>query len=129
MKIADCSKIPTTPVSVPGAVGATMCCLIGPDDGAPSFSMRHFELAPGGCTAHHTHGYEHEVFILSGQGVAIQGESNAEHPIGPGVAIYVAPNEVHQFRNTGSAPMRFICLIPHPLRGMSGTCVAACGCQ
>ena len=45
----------------------------------------------------------------------------------PGVAVYVAPDEIHQFRNTGSGPLKFLCLIPHPLRSMTA-CAAACGC-
>jgi mannose-6-phosphate isomerase-like protein (cupin superfamily) len=45
------------------------------------------------------------------------------------MAVFVPPNEVHQFRNTGSGPLKFLCLIPHPLRGMSEPCAAACGCQ
>jgi len=56
-------------------------------------------------------------------------EGDVERPIGPGTAVFVAPKEPHQFRNTGSSPLKFLCLIPHPLRSMAGTCVAACGCD
>ncbi len=28
--------------------------------------------------------------------------------------VYVEPNKVHQFRNTGDKPLKFLCLIPHP---------------
>jgi mannose-6-phosphate isomerase-like protein (cupin superfamily) len=45
------------------------------------------------------------------------------------VAVFVPPNQLHQFRNTGSGPMKFLCLIPHPLRGVREICVAACGCD
>ncbi len=109
-----------------GAHGCRMRCLIGPDDGAPSFTMRQFEVAPGGNTPKHSHGYEHEVFVLEGEGIVL--DSRGEHRLAPGVAVYVAPDEIHQFRNTGSGPLKFLCLIPHPLRGMREPCVAACGC-
>jgi hypothetical protein len=36
---------------------------------------------------------------------------------------------MHQFRNTGTGPFKFLCFIPHPLRGVRGLCVAACGCD
>ena len=104
-----------------------MRCLIGPDDAAPSFSMRQFEVAPGGHTPKHSHAYEHEVFVLEGSGVVLDGDR--EHPIETGHAVYVPPNQVHQFRNTGAGPLKFLCLIPHPLRGIRETCVAACGCD
>ncbi|MGA2799546.1 MAG: cupin domain-containing protein, partial [Thermoguttaceae bacterium] len=104
-----------------------MRCLIGPDQGAPSFSMRQFELGAGGHTPKHAHGHEHEIFVLEGTGVVLEGDK--EHALRPGSVAFVPPNQVHQFRNTGSRPLKFLCLIPHPMRGMSGPCVAACGCD
>ncbi len=127
MKIVHYEQIEATPVQQEGAVGCKIRCLVGEPDGAPSFSMRQFEVAPSGHTPKHTHGYEHEVFILEGSGVAVEGDR--EHPIRAGSVIYVPPNQLHQFRNTGPGALKFICLIPHPLRGMRDTCVAACGCQ
>jgi quercetin dioxygenase-like cupin family protein len=127
MKIIDCQQIQTAPVDAEGASGCRMCCLIGPDDAAPSFSMRHFELAPGGHTPKHAHAHEHEVFILEGNGVVVEGDR--EHPLRSGVAVFVPPNQLHQFRNTGPGTLRFLCFIPHPLRGVREICVAACGCD
>ena len=127
MKVIHYEQVEATPVQMEGAANCKIRCLISPEDDAPSFSMRLFEVAPGGHTPKHSHGYEHEVFILEGSGVAIEG--NTEHPLRPGTTVFVPPNEVHQFRNTGSLPMKFLCLIPHPIRGMSGTCVAACSCS
>ena len=72
------------------------------------------------------HAYEHEVFVLEGEGVVL--DSRGEHRLSAGVAVYVAPDEIHQFRNTGQGPLKFLCLIPHPLRGMNAPCAAACGC-
>jgi quercetin dioxygenase-like cupin family protein len=126
MKVVDFQQIADAPVAMEGAVGCRMRCLIGPDDGAPSFTMRQFEVAPGGNTPKHNHAYEHEVFILEGTGIVL--DSKGEHRLHPGTTVYVAQNEIHQFRNTGAGPLKFLCLIPHPLRGMTGSCVAACGC-
>jgi quercetin dioxygenase-like cupin family protein len=127
MKVVHYESIPLAPVQTEGAVGAKSRCLIGELDGAPSFSMRQFEIAPGGCTPKHTHGHEHEVFVLEGAAVVLLG--GAEHALRPGTAVFVPPNETHQFRNTGTVPLKFLCLIPHPLRGMSEPCAAACGCE
>jgi len=127
MKVVHDEQIQSTVANTDGAVGCRLRCLIGPDDGAPSFSMRQFEVAPGGHTPKHAHGHEHEVFVLQGQGVVLEGE--VEHAIRPGTAVFVPPNQPHQFRNTGPGVLKFLCLIPHPLRGMTGTCVAACGCE
>jgi quercetin dioxygenase-like cupin family protein len=126
MKVAHFEQIPNDAVKMDGANGCRMRCLIGPDDGAPSFTMRQFEVAPGGNTPKHSHSYEHEVFVLEGEGIVL--DSQGEHRISEGVAVYVAPDEIHQFRNTGSRPLKFLCLIPHPLRSMMAPCAAACGC-
>ncbi len=126
MKVIHYSEVTATPVQMEGAVGCQIRCLIGQDDGAPSFSMRHFEVAPGGHTPLHTHGYEHEVFILEGSGELTA--DGKKFPLQPGMTIYVDPNAMHQFRNVGATTLKFLCLIPLPLRGLGGNCVAACGC-
>lgn len=127
MKVVYYEQVEQTPVKMEGAVGCRIRCLIGEADEAPSFTMRQFEVAPGGCTPKHQHAYEHEVFVFEGSGVAIDGDQ--QYPLRPGSVVFVPPNQVHQFRNTGPGPLKFLCLIPHPLRGMSGSCVAACGCD
>ena len=127
MKVTHYEQIQAAPVNTDGAVNCHMRCLIGPDQGAPSFSMRQFELGAGGHTPKHAHGHEHEIFVLEGTGVVLEGDK--EHALRPGSVALLPPNQVHQFRNTGSGPFKFLCLIPHPMRGMSGPCVAACGCD
>jgi quercetin dioxygenase-like cupin family protein len=112
MKMQVIEQVPAKPVTMEGAKDTRMRMLIGPDDGAPNFHMRCFEIAPGGHTPHHQHDYEHEILILQGEGIA-RSESG-EVPFKPGTAIYVPPNEKHQFVNNSSQPCRFICLIPAP---------------
>lgn len=84
--------------------------VITADDGAPHFCMRVFEVRPGSSSPSHSHWWEHEVFILSGQGVVV-GEEGAT-PIGKESVVFIAPNEPHCFVNTGNEPFRFICIIP-----------------
>jgi quercetin dioxygenase-like cupin family protein len=81
------------------------------EDGAPNFSMRVFEVEPGGSTPSHSHSWEHEIFVLSGHGMALgdQGTKLIEK----NSVILVAPDEPHCFVNTGTEPLVFICVIPH----------------
>ena len=126
MTVIHDGQIEAAAVDMPGAVGCRMRCLIGQADGAPHFTMRQFEVAPGGHTPKHTHPYEHEVYVLEGQGMVLKGD--AEHALAAGTAVYVPASELHQFRNTGPGTLRFLCLIPHPLGDMTGLCAAACAC-
>lgn len=112
MKVKPVLEHEQNDVTMPGAVGARMRMLVGPQDGARIFHMRHFEVAPGGHTPHHQHDYEHEIIVLKGRGTARSAEG--ERTFGPGDVIWVPPNEPHQFTNTGADPLEFICLIPAP---------------
>jgi quercetin dioxygenase-like cupin family protein len=112
MKVHQIDDVPARPVTMEGVQGATMRMLIGPDEGAPTFHMRCFEVAPGGHTPHHQHDYEHEILILQGQGIARS--KGGDIAIKPGTAIFVPANERHQFVNNSAQTLRFICLIPAP---------------
>lgn len=112
MKVQRIEEHPQNDVQMEGATGAKMRMLVGPDDGAKNFHMRHFTVAPNGHTPHHQHDYEHEILVLKGAGMA---QSQAgERPFSAGDVIWVPANEMHQFRNTGAEPLEFICLIPAP---------------
>ena len=125
MKINHYEEIDSKPVEMEGASGCEVRWLVGEKDGAPNFVMRQFEVAPGGCTPRHFHPYEHEIFVLEGNGVVYEGEQ--EHPLKQGDVIFVKPDEVHQFRNTSESPMKFLCLIPNSAAGKQVTVVPECG--
>ena len=110
MKVKHAEQVPAEPVAIEGATGVRMRLLIHQAEGAPNFYMRQFLLAPGGCTPSHSHAWEHEVYVLSGAGEVVSPEGPT--PVGPGDCLYVAPMELHQFRNTGQAELRFLCLVP-----------------
>ena len=111
MKVNHYEQISQRPVDMEGASGCRVRWLVGPPDGAPNFAMRQFEVAAGGYTPRHSHPYEHEVFVLEGSGVVCEGET--EHSLQPGDVVFVRPDEVHQFRNTGDGPLKFLCLVPN----------------
>ncbi|MGA3191290.1 MAG: cupin domain-containing protein [Candidatus Bathyarchaeia archaeon] len=84
--------------------------LITREIGAPNFAMRLFEMEPDGYSPLHTHGWEHEVFILEGEGV-VKGDGG-EKKFKAGDVVFVPSNEKHQFRNTGKKLVKFICVVP-----------------
>ena len=92
--------------------GITIRWIIGRPEGAPNFAMRVIEFQPGAVFETHQHPFEHEIFVLEGEGVA-EGPGG-EVPMRPGVALYISPDEPHGYRNTARRTLRFICVIPHP---------------
>ncbi|MCK4660715.1 MAG: cupin domain-containing protein [Phycisphaerae bacterium] len=110
MKVQSIESHEQAQVTLEGARDTKMRTLIGPDDGATNFHMRHFEIAPGGCTPHHSHNYEHEIVVLSGQGVAMSEEG--ERPFKTGDVIFVPANERHQLVNRSGRRLEVICLVP-----------------
>ena len=127
MKLKKLQEVPASEVTMEGAAGCRVRWLVGEKDDAPTFAMREFEVAPGGHTPKHFHDYEHEVYVLAGNGTILDGE--VERPLAAGDVLFVAPNDVHQFRNTGSEPMRFLCLIPNTATGKNVTVVPECGLE
>lgn len=127
MKVQNIDSVPQQPVDMAGSQGCQVQWLLGEKDGAPNFAMRRFEVAPGGHTPKHHHPYEHEVYVLAGKGEVIEGDQ--PHPIGPGDVILVSPDEIHQFRNTGDQPLRFLCLIPNDAAKATVTVVPECGIE
>ncbi|HIQ06739.1 MAG TPA: cupin domain-containing protein [Anaerolineae bacterium] len=101
-------EIPTQPVS--DHPGVLVRWVISTPEGAPNFAMRIFDVEPGASTPLHAHHWEHEVFVLDGEGIVHGG--GEERLLSPGTVVFVPPGETHQFRNTGSDVLRFICVIP-----------------
>ncbi len=105
------SESKTAEVTECGAEETKIRWLITKDDGAEHFAMRYFEMAPGGHSPHHSHDWEHEVFILDGQCLIVCGDQRKK--AGSGYAIFIPPNVVHHFRNEGKGILKFLCLVPH----------------
>jgi quercetin dioxygenase-like cupin family protein len=91
--------------------GVTARVLIGKDVGASNFFMRVFEIAPGGEVPPHSHAWEHEMFIHSGEAEFYgNGEWNT---VSAGCTVFVPPNEEHGIRNPGSAgTLVMVCCVP-----------------
>jgi len=85
--------------------------LISKKDGAENFAMRLFEIKPNGYTPLHQHDWEHEVFVLEGNG-AVKNKTD-EESFKTGDIFFVPPMEWHQFLNTGNETLKFLCIIPY----------------
>jgi quercetin dioxygenase-like cupin family protein len=110
-KAVNFTKINREDVKEVGFKRVQVRWLITRDDGAENFAMRWFEIAPGGRSAHHTHNWEHEAFILDGHGLVVCGDE--ERRVGPGYVIFIPPNAPHHFESLGDEALKFLCLIPH----------------
>ena len=111
MRVANYATVTAESVEAQAA-GVTIREVITPDTGAPNFSMRVFEIAPGGYTPHHAHPWEHEVFVLTGSGKVVGPEG--ARPLSPGSVVLVPPDEEHHFATDGDEPLTLLCLIPLP---------------
>lgn len=109
MHKVNVNVVAEAPVTEEGSKGVRIKWLINEKDRAPTFLMRHFTLEPRGFTPFHNHDWEHEVYILEGQGKVRY--EDLEENVQPGDAILIPPGKKHQFC-AGPDPLKFICLVP-----------------
>jgi quercetin dioxygenase-like cupin family protein len=92
---------------VPGVI---MRVVAGPEEGSPTFVMRVFEIRPGSAIPSHEHPWEHELFVISGDGIFKSGDINTS--VKEGDVVMVLPGELHSFVGTGDKILRIICVVP-----------------
>ena len=110
MQVRRAAEMDGQPVQMAGAEAVQMRLLLGRADGAPTFAMRHFTVSAGGHTPHHSHNYEHGIWIVGGRGsVEVNGEVRE---ISAGDSLYVPANAEHQFRADQGAELTFLCMVP-----------------
>lgn len=109
MYCVNANEVPNGEVCEIGAQGASVQWLLSAAEGAPTFALRRFSLAPGGQTPLHSHPWEHEAYVLGGSGVVV---TNAgETPVQADCAVLILPDEEHCFR-AGADGLQFLCLVP-----------------
>ena len=94
-----------------GYEGVSKMIVLGPDDGSTEIVLRHFSLASKAASPHHAHGFPHLVKVEAGNGVVTDGKK-MEHRLQEGDYVFIGDNEMHQFKNTGTEPFEFICMVP-----------------
>jgi quercetin dioxygenase-like cupin family protein len=111
MVIKHLADVLQEPPTLEGSHGCTRGWLINQQDGAEHYTMKFFELEPGGQIPLHAHeDTEHEIFIFEGKGIVHDGET--EIPVIPGDALFIKPREQHSFINNSTKPLKFICVTP-----------------
>ena len=85
--------------------------LISLDDNPPTCTMSYSEIYPDKTSTHHTHPWEHEVYILKGSGTLVC--DGQEYPVREGDAIFI-PEDVDHYtlNNGGQGVMRRIEINP-----------------
>jgi len=77
---------------------------------AENFSMRLFEISPGGEIGRHAHPWEHGIFVIDGEGeLEVNGRS---FTVEGGSYIYIPRGAFHSYRNRGKGSFKFLCIIP-----------------
>ena len=106
MKVSHYSDIDT----VEDIKGVSRRDVLTADDGVTVVCMQIIEISPHASTASHYHPWEHELFIVSGKGLAVGDEGSI--PIDQGTIVFIPANEPHCFVNTASDTLRFVCVEP-----------------
>jgi len=111
MLIKRIDDVPAVAVEMEGAQNVNVRVLFGPNDEAPTFALRQFELGLGGCTPLHSHPFEHQVVVMQGS-LKIVSEQG-EIPLTVGDVVMVLPGEKHQFQNASESEVaKMLCIIP-----------------
>jgi len=109
-KIIKLSEVEAEAVEEEKATGTFIKWFFKPEE-TPLYAMRVFEVKPGGHIKAHSHPWEHEIYVLKGKGRIRVGESF--YDVEEDTAIYIPPNVIHEYWNTGESVLRFICTIPN----------------
>ncbi|KYC53953.1 MAG: hypothetical protein AMQ74_00275 [Candidatus Methanofastidiosum methylothiophilum] len=107
------SEIKINKIEADDAKGVHLTTLIGESQGAKNFFMRLMRIEKNGFSPYHKHSWEHENFILNGEGILKTEEEDI--PVKKGDIIYIPPNELHCYINKGEGDLEIICLIPSML--------------
>jgi quercetin dioxygenase-like cupin family protein len=90
--------------------GVTKQTAVGPEQGWEDHSMRFFTVSPGGHTPRHSHPWPHINYIVQGDGTLFhEGETDS---ITRGSVAYIPAGSEHQFHNSGTEDLVFICIVP-----------------
>src|ERR671923_1032986 len=73
--------------------------LISLDDNPPTCTMSYSEIYPNKTSTHHTHPWEHEVYIIKGSGTLVC--DGKEHPVREGDAVFIPGGVDHYTLNNG----------------------------
>jgi quercetin dioxygenase-like cupin family protein len=108
--IGNMNDIVAARIESPDALDASIRILVSPKEGWKDHVLRVIEIGPGGHTPKHSHAWFHVNLVLHGTGVLeVDGRTT---DMDEGSYAFIPGGAVHQFRNAGTEPFRFLCIIP-----------------
>jgi len=107
MLVKNSTMIKSVNVSYGGANNVSMKVLT---KGTGKFILRKFIIKKDGYTPFHNHDWEHEVYVLSGNGLLKTMKGNKK--LKGGDVVFIKPREWHQFLNKSRKDFEFLCIIP-----------------
>lgn len=110
MIVSHENEVTAMQADLPGVKDTAMRALVGPDQGWQDHVMRVLEVGEKGYTPKHSHPWPHINYMIEGDGVLYL--DGCEYNVAPGAYAYIPAGKEHQFRNAGSGPFRFICIVP-----------------
>ncbi len=116
LSLVNLEQVAFEELKKPGASKVRVKYLLDERHGSDKFFLRCYYVEKGGHTPLDKHVYEHQVYILQGEGLVREGSEQVPvmRRIAPGDSIYIPTNAVHQFINERDAPLVFLCLKVSP---------------
>ena len=114
--VVNAANVPIEKLDKKGAEKAQVQYLIDDRQGSDRFALRLYTVQKDGHTPLDQHPYEHQVYVLKGEGLLRQSK-DASAPLKSlksGDSIFIPSNAVHQFSNTQDAPFVFLCVKGNP---------------
>jgi len=115
--MVDSNSVPVEDLVKPGATKVNVRYLIDERHGSERFALRLYRVERDGHAPLDQHQYEHQVYILSEEGMLRTRDGNNEvlRRIHQGDAIFVPSNAMHQFINEQNEPLVFLCVKGNPM--------------
>lgn len=126
--IVNASGVPVEDMATKGAEKVKVQYLIDERQGSERFALRLYTVEKGGHTPLDQHEYEHQVYVLSGQGLLKRSKDSAQalRTLHAGDTVFVPSNALHQFLNERGEPFVFLCVKGNPkLYGSGGQTTAS----
>lgn len=101
-------KHATSVEKIPMEGGAGIRWMLTHRDGVPNFSMRLIEIPAGQNTPFHSHDYEHEIYVITGELDATIGDT--VYRAAQDDFVYIPPNIRHGMK--AITDVRIICVVP-----------------
>lgn len=90
--------------------GASMKVLIGKSQGWQDHVLRVIELEKSGFSPKHAHPWPHINYVIEGQGELMIDDMTVR--VFANSYAFIPEGSLHQFRNVGDQPFKFICIVP-----------------